>query len=158
MLSKNLPAAQEGIDPKTGQLIPLKNIQQAPKLIDELVPEVEAGRKAFRLVIKLTELCDELHQNQVFVSMVVVCPAAKDQQESEVNEVRLKWMTFQLSEFMHDQIVEIVTSRKEIGTLHETYVYVMLPYYLTRLVKSLAIGVSEVSVGAHEFKAWICYG
>ena len=30
-------------------------------------------------------------------------------------------------------------------------------YYLTGLVKSLATGVSEVSVGAHEFKAWICY-
>ena len=88
--SKNLPAAQEGIDPKTGQLIPLKNFQQSLKRIDEMVPKVEAGRKAFRLVIKLTELYDELHQNQVLVSMVVVCPAAKDQQESEVNEVRLK--------------------------------------------------------------------
>ena len=31
------------------------------------------------------------------------------------------------------------------------------PYYLTGLVKSFATGVSEVSVGAHEFKAWICY-
>ena len=64
-------------------------------------------------------------------------------------------MIFQLSEFMHDQIFEIVTSRKEIGRLHETYA--MFPYYLTGLVKSLAIGVSEVSVGAHELKAWIRY-
>ena len=97
MLPRIEPAAQEGIDPKTGLVIPLQKIQQALKLIDELVPKVEAGRKAFRKVIKLTELYDELHQNQVLVSMVVVCPAAKDQQESEVNEVRLKWMILQLS-------------------------------------------------------------
>ena len=51
----------------------------------------------------------------------------------------------------------IFTSRKEIGAVHEAYVYVRFPYYLTGLVKSLATGVSEVSVGAHEFKAWICY-
>ena len=83
------------------------------------------------------------------------CSAAEDQQESEVNKVRLKWMIFQVSEFMHDQIIDIFTSRKEIGTVHETYVYVGFPYYLTGLVKSLATGVSEVSVGAHESKAWI---
>ena len=31
------------------------------------------------------------------------------------------------------------------------------PFYLAGHVRSLAIGVSEVSVGARDFKAWICY-
>ena len=66
-------------------------------------------------------------------------------------------MILQLSEFMHDQIVGIITSRKEIGTVHETYVYVRFPYYIAMRVKSLSIGVNEASVGSHKFKASVCY-
>ena len=51
----------------------------------------------------------------------------------------------------------IVTSMQEIGTVHETCVYVRFPFYLACHVRSLSIGMSVVSVGAHEFKAWICY-
>ena len=46
---------------------------------------------------------------------------------------------------------------QEIGTVHETCVYVRFPFSLACHVKSLSVGMSVVSVGAHEFKAWICY-
>ena len=152
------PQVKEGAHPKTGDSIPLQKIQQATKLIDELMAKVEAGRKASSEASGggLTQLYDELFDNQRIVSMVVVCPAAENQQESKVNEVRLKWMIFQLSEYLHDEIIEIVTSMQEIGTVHETCVYVRFPFYLACHVRSFSTGISAVSVGAHEFKSWIC--
>ena len=89
------------------------------------------------------------------MSLVAVCPPAT-KKESEENEVRLKYIVYQLSEFMLDQIVDMWTSQKELGTFHETYVYVRFPYYLACLVNGLSIGMSEASVGAHNFKSWIC--
>ena len=90
------------------------------------------------------------------MSMVVVCPPAT-KQEAEENEVRLKYIVYQLSEFMLDQIVDMWTSLNELGTFHETYVYVRFPYYIAMLVKSLSIGVNEASVGTHKFKATVSY-
>ena len=66
----------------------------------------------------LTELYDDLHDNKVLVSMCVVCPSAKDARESKANEQRLRCVFLMLSELMHDQIIDIFTSRKEIGGVH----------------------------------------
>ena len=90
------------------------------------------------------------------MSLVVVCPPATEQEAKE-NEVRLKYIIYQLSEFMLDQIVDMWTSHKELGGIGETYVYVRFPYYIATLVKSLSIGVNEASVGSHKFKASVCY-
>ena len=58
---------------------------------------------------------------------------------------------------MGNQIVDIFTSKEQIGSVYEIYVYVRFPFYLAGHVKSLAIGVSESSVGSHSFRASISY-
>ena len=115
---KDMPMQMEGIDPKTGHLIPFKKIEQDVKAIDELQRRSAAGRKAWKTCFQetgdlkqarkaskeasgggLTQIFDELHREKVLVSLVVVCPPATEQEAKE-NEVRLKYIIYQLSEFM----------------------------------------------------------
>ena len=62
--------------------------------------------------------------------MVVVCPCAQHKQQIQANEVRLRFVIAQLSQFLYDQIIDVFTSRKEVGTVNETFVYVRFPYYM----------------------------
>ena len=89
--------------------------------------------------------------------MVVVCPPCPNKRDMYVNEERLKIVIRQLAEFLHSQIVDIFTSRKEIGSINESFVYVRFPYYLTNDVITLATALSQLNVGPHSFKASVTY-
>ena len=54
-------------------------------------------------------------------------------------------------------IVEVWTSRKEISTVSESFVYVRFPYYLTEQVSTLATAMSQACVGSHQFRASVYY-
>ena len=89
---EHLSLQQEGIDPKTGILIPPEKIQQDCRAIDQLQKQRDAGKKAWMAAMHdthdvkqaraaskeaagggLTQIFDELHREQVLVSLGVVC-------------------------------------------------------------------------------------
>ena len=49
------------------------------------------------------------------------------------------------------------TSRKEIGSIGETYVYVRFPYYLAEDAQSLAAQLGHTKTGAHQFSAFLTF-
>ena len=163
-------------DPETGQLISQETIAASLRQLDEVKAKLEAGRKVYNKVIKetndenqakyagneaaggsFTQLMDKLCTNKVLVTMVVVCPSCPNKKEMYNNEARLKIVIKQLKEFLHGQICDLWTSRNEIGSINESFVYVRFPYYLTEQVQTLATSLSQVNVGPHQFRASVTY-
>ena len=71
------------------------------------------------------------------------------------NEERVKIMIGQISGHMFKCIVEVWTSRHDIGTVSETFVYVRFPYHMWAKVEELGASMSQVNVGTHHFNAYI---
>merc|ERR1712217_581299 len=65
-------------------------------------------------------------------------------------------MIGQASEYMFKNVVDIWTSRTEIGSQNQTYVYVRYPYHLWQMVEELGTKISTMNVGTHHFKASLC--
>ena len=121
-------------DPQTGQLISKEQISASLRQLDTMMGKLEAGRKVYKKVFKetgdreqaklagndtaggsFTQIMDGLCNDHVLVNMVVVCPPCKDERIMHMNEQRLKLVIRQLNEFLYGQVVDICTSRKEIG-------------------------------------------
>ena len=162
-------------DKLTGEVIPWDKIQENMAAIDNLKEKLYQGRQVFQQALKDTddhaeackrsnevaggscsELWDQLSEQKVVCSMVVVCPPSKDKQEMFENEERLKLAIGQVSGHMYSLIVDVWTSRKEIGTVSETFVYVRFPYHLWEKVEELGDKISQVNVGTHHFTAYLC--
>ena len=163
-------------DPQTGQLISKEQISASLRQLDTMMGKLEAGRKVYKKVFKetgdreqaklagndtaggsFTQIMDGLCNDHVLVNMVVVCPPCKDERIMHMNEQRLKIVIKQINEFLHGQIADIFTSRKEIGQVSESFVYVRFPYYLAEHVMTLATALSQVNVGTHQFRASVTY-
>ena len=164
-------------DPETGQLISHETITESLRQLDEVKAKLEAGRKVYNQVWKdtngdveqaklagneaaggsFTQLMDGLCTMKVLVTMVVVCPPCPNKKEMYANEARLKIVIRQLKEFLYGQICDLWTSRNEIGSINESFVYVRFPYYLTEHVMTLATALSQVNVGPHQFRASVTY-
>ena len=158
-------------DKVTGEVIPLEKIQENMAAIDNLKEKLAQGRAVFRQAMKETEgdyaescrrsneftggscseLWDKLSDQKVVCSMVVVCPPCNNKEQMSDNEERLRLSIGQISGFMHSRIVEVWTSRKEIGTVSESFVYVRFPYHMWAKVEELGAKISQVNVGTHHF-------
>ena len=163
-------------DPQTGQVISKDQISASLRQLDTVLANLGEGRKVYKRVKhetgdrelakqagneaaggSLTQLMDGLCRDHVLVNMVVVCPSCADERIMRLNEQRLKLVIRQINEFLHGQIADIFTSRKEIGQVSQSFVYVRFPYYLTNDVMTLATALSQVNVGPHFFKASVTY-
>ena len=159
-------------DKLTGEVIPWDKIHENMAAIDNLKQKLYQGRLVFRQTLKETddhaeackrsnevaggicsELWDQLSEQKVVCSMVVVCPPSKDKKEMYENEDRLRLAIGQVSGHMYSLIVDVWTSRKEIGTVSESFVYVRYPYHMWAQVEALATSISQLNVGTHHFKA-----
>ena len=160
-------------DKLTGEVIPWDKIHENMAAIDNLKQKLHQGRLVFRQALKETdgdhaeackrsnavaggicsELWDQLSEQKVVCSLMVVCPPSKDKKEMYENEDRLRLAIGQVSGHMYSRIVDVWTSRKEIGTVSETFVYVRYPYHMWAQVEALATSISQLNVGTHHFKA-----
>ena len=64
---------------------------------------------------------------------------------------------YQFNKCIHNHIDGMFTSRTEIGSINETYVYVRFPYHLAIQIECIAEIVSESRVGTHHFKAPVMF-
>ena len=162
-------------DKVTGEIIPWTKIHENMAAIDKLQQQLAQGRQIFKQAMKEThgdfaeasrrsnelsggscsELWDNMHDQKVVCSLVVVCPPAKDKNVMLENEERVKMMIGQISGYMHRCIVEVWTSRKEIGSVSETFVSVRFPYHMWAKVEELGASISQVNVGTHHFNAYL---
>ena len=163
-------------DRDTGELIPKSQIEENMLWIDRILKLLEEGRTVHREALKETkndyweagkrsnafqgegcsELWDQLAESKVVCALDLLCPPAKDKGAMYANEKRVSIMIGQASEYMFKNIVDIWTSRYEIGQRSETHVKVYFPYHLWQRVEELAAKVSVMNVGPHHFKGSLC--
>ena len=163
-------------DPQTGLVISNEQISASLRRLDTVMGKLWEGRKVFNRVYKetgdyqqaqeagnetsggsFTQIMNGLCNDHVLVSMVVICPPCGDTHIMKMNEQRLRIVIKQINEFLYGQIADIFTSRKEIGQVSQSFVYVRFPYYLAEQCNTLATALSQVSVGSHQFKASVTY-
>ena len=94
--------------------------------------------------------CEEGH----IMRMTVICPSAADKKEMRENEVALRQLMYKIDPQLDDLILDVFTSRLEIGQLRETTVIVRWPIYLHASVNNLAASLCITKIGSHQFKAW----
>ena len=160
----------------TGELIPVLKIQKNMAIIDNLLGKLKDGKKVYKQAMEDTGgdkdeaskksnevaggscsvLWDRLAEKKVVCALLVVCPPAQDKDAMYDNEDRVMWLIGQASEYMFKNIVDIWTSRIEIGSAKETYVYARYPYHLWQMVEELGTKISTMNVGTHHFKASLC--
>ena len=160
-------------DRDTGELIPKSQIEENMLWIDRILKLLEEGRTVHREALKETkndyweagkrsnafqgegcsELWDQLAESKVVCALDLLCPPAKDKGAMYANEKRVSIMIGQASEYMFKNIVDIWTSRIEIGSAKETYVYARYPYHLWQMVEELGTKISTMNVGTHHFSA-----
>ena len=132
---------------ETGELIPVLKIQKNMAIIDNLLGKLKEGKKVYKQAMEDTGgdkdeasknpnevaggscsvLWDRLAEKKVVCALLVVCPPAQDKDAMYDNEDRVMWLIGQASEYMFKNIVDIWTSRIEIGSAKETYVYARYP-------------------------------
>ena len=163
-------------DPQTGLVISNEQISASLRRLDTVMGKLWEGRKVFNRVYKetgdyqqaqeagnetsggsFTQIMNGLCNDHVLVSMVVICPPCGDTHIMKMNEQRLRIVIKQINEFLYGQIADIFTSRKEIGQVSQSFVYVRFPYYLAEQCNTLATALSQMSVGSHQFKASVTY-
>ena len=103
-------------------------------------------------------LWEWLAEQKTVCSLVLVCPPAKDNAAMLELCVPCCWSALveQASGHMYKCIVEVWTSRLEIGTVSETFVYVRFPYHLWAKVEELGDKLSQGNLGTHHFTAYLC--
>ena len=87
----------------------------------------------------------------------VKLPPAKNMHEVYSNEQKLKILIYNLSPHMHSLIVDIWTSRYEVGQVKETTGYVRWPYYLGENVQSMCAQLNKVNVGTHGLQCEVIF-
>ena len=167
---------QQVFKDRMGYVIPHTELYENCTKIDNLLERLKDVRKALNLIMKETEgdpaqaamvsnvvigscfsaIWDQLADQKVVCSLVVVCPPAFNMAAMYGNEERVRWLIAQISGHMHMNIVEVWTSMQEIGTVSETFVYVRFPYHMWPKVEELGTKISQVTVGHHHFKAHLC--
>ena len=167
-------------DVQTGAPIPQATIMASLQRLDNIQIKLQESSKIYKQVIKscpphmdheekkkiakkradqylgarLLDIWDGLADDKVIITMVVTAPPAKDQKEAADNEDRLRCAIFQVDQYLHEQMVDLWTSREEIGGLHETYIYVRWPYHFGCQVKALAVCLSQLEGNeTHKFIA-----
>ena len=165
-------------DPKNpGKLISLDSVKATNDCLIEAMTKKEKGSEAYRRVMHETDgdreqaraasdkedgggMCkmwDDLCKQGHVICLVVKSPSAGDIEEMQKMEQFLKMLIYKIDKHLFNQIVDIYTSRKEIGTVGETTVMCRWPIYLGIPVQNLAATLNITAVGSHQFKAWTSF-
>ena len=73
------------------------------------------------------------------------------------NEVRLKILISQIDNHLAKSIIDMFTSRYEVGTIHETTCYVRFAYFMGEQVENAAQMICRTSIDTHRFHAEVSY-
>ena len=165
-----------------GKIIPQARIDEIEAMIIETHRLMEEGRQVFKHIIKTstkspeaaqwdaeqasnnilggkkTQVWDTLCENRYAISLAVTLPPALTVDEMKRNEVRLKNVIGQYSKHLCSMMVDIWTSRYEIGKLCQTTCYCRWPYHYGQQVGSLMAYLNEIIVDkTHHLKAEFCF-
>ena len=105
----------------------------------------------------MTVLYDELCRGGVLICMNVKPPPAKDAQEMHNNEIKLKILISQIDENLAKSIIDMFTSRYEVGTMNQTTCYVRFAYFMGLQVENCAQMICRTYIDTHRFHAEVSY-
>ena len=94
------------------------------------------------------KLWDKLCKDGHVVCMVVTCSSAADEDQMKKNESDLRKLIFKIEKEMINILLDVYTSRKEIGQTRETTVYCRFPIYMTQSVHNIAALLRMTKVGS----------
>ena len=106
----------------------------------------------------ITRFWDNLCQAGYIVCLVVACPSAKDDEKRKENETGLRQLIMKLDAQLSSYLLDLFTSRKEIGKVGETSVICRFPIFLTQPVHNLASQLRNIKAGPHSFDAYCLPG
>ena len=96
------------------------------------------------------KVCDEGH----IICMVVTCPSAADYDQMKENEEDLRKLIYTIDPQLINFLLDIFTSRLEMGKVGESTVTCRWPIYLGESVNNLADSLCIVKIGTHRLNAW----
>ena len=155
------------------QLIPISKIKMHTQAISQAFTHIQQSRDIYKHTLHATgdkgkakaasdqitggycKFWDKLCKDGHVVCMVVTCPSAADEDQMKKNESDLRKMIFKLDKNMIQYLLDVYTSRKEIGQTRETTVYCRFPIYMTQSVHNIAAMLRMAKVGSHQFDAFV---
>ena len=162
-------------DPKNPRaLITLDSVKATNGAISEALRIRDKGSEAYKKVMQqtnfqgkeqariasweatnggLSKLWDDLCKAGHVICLVVRCPRCDSYEEMDTMQKNLEMLIFKIDSRLHQQCIEIFTSRNDIGTVGETTAICRWPYYLGIAVQNLAASLNIAEIGAHKFKA-----
>ena len=100
-----------------------------------------------------SQFWDKFCANGYAVCLNVRCPAAKDMEEMEQNELNLMALIRSITPDMYSEIFDVFTSRDVFGKLGEIFTYLEVPFHQAERVKELETTLCKCQVGDHKFWA-----
>ena len=161
----------------TGQMISNARVVEICKECDSIKTRLKEARRIYKRVFKETpgsydakkmaakkaseehagggntQIWNRLCAERICISICVTAPPAFTQDEAYKNEKKLLMLIQQCDTSLAGWWQDIWTSVREIGTLGQTYIYVMYPYHLGEKLHKLCTVLDTVSVENHTFSA-----
>ena len=107
---------------------------------------------------KYTRVWDRLHDDKIAISILVTAPPAATKDIADENEKRLLILIHQCDQTLKGWWQDIWTSKEEIGTVSQTYIYVRYPWWMGEQLQKLCHVLNTISVQTHKFSARVGQG
>ena len=165
-------------DIATGELIPNDRCLYNCKELDRIQKLFQEGRELYKTVKRdtpgskeekkaaakkaseehagggYTQIWNRLCRDKICISLVATGPPAKDTEEAKDNEQRLLMALYQCDPSLTGWHQDHWTSVKEIGTLHQTSIYVRYPYHMGEKLHKVCQVLSTATIDdTHKFTA-----
>ena len=164
-------------DLQTQQIIPKERVHEICSVIEDSQTRLALGRKAYKAVwdqthnkdaattasnqyndgMSMTKLYDKLCKDKILICLNVKLPPCQTEKEMYANEGKLKVLIAQYDRYMTSMLIDLFTSRFEVGQAQETTAYVRWPYFMGDKVQSLGTWLCRAEIGTHRIHAEICY-
>ena len=160
---------------ESGKFMPFERFGELNEKIDVMITKFEEGWHIYEEAIKqtnnkweaskaphevssgsMTQAFAKLCQDNILICLNVELPPTKDEKTMYQNQERLWVLIARFDRYLSNNIVDIFTSRTELGSISETTAYVRFPFYLGDHVQALCWHRNQVHLGTRKVQAIIC--